>query len=257
MRSFGKALRIDLFRSVSSPRFLIAVLCYTLFLCINLPKETWPSNVMYLFRLSCSYGFYVFFFLCAAIPYAASFLADTENHYLQLLLKQMPPATYSLSRCLAVAVSGFLAVSAAMGLFLLFLCLQYPFQTSDAISYSGWASLIEDGNPILYLLINVWLTGATGGVFAVLALALSTTVKNSFVVLSFPVLLYYLVSVLATTLKLPLWMDISVMLYVPVDNGNLPRSLLYVSSFLLVLFMIACFIFTWQIRRLRNNGCSS
>ena len=257
MRSFGKALRIDLFRSVSSPRFLIAVLCYTLFLCINLPKETWPSNVMYLFRLSCSYGFYVFFFLCAAIPYAASFLADTENHYLQLLLKQMPPATYSLSRCLAVAVSGFLAVSAAMGLFLLFLWLQYPFQTSDAISYSGWASLIEDGNPILYLLINVWLTGATGGVFAVLALALSTKVKNSFVVLSFPVLLYYLVSVLATTLKLPLWMDISVMLYVPVDNGNLPRSLLYVSSSLLVLFMFACFIFTWQIGRLRNNGCSS
>ena len=212
---------------------------------------------MYLFRLSCSYGFYVFFFLCAAIPYAASFLADTENHYLQLLLKQMPPAAYSLSRCLAVAVSGFLAVSAAMGLFLLFLWLQYPFQTSDAISYSGWASLIEDGNPILYLLINVWLTGATGGVFAVLALALSTKVKNSFVVLTFPVLLYYLVSVLATTLKLPLWMDISVMLYVPVDNGNLPRSLLYVSSSLLVLFMFACFIFTWQIGRLRNNGCSS
>lgn len=257
MRSFGKALRIDLFRSVCSPRFLIAVLCYALFLCINLPKETWPSNVMYLFRLSCSYGFYVFFFLCAAIPYAASFLADTENHYLQLLLKQMPPATYSLSRCLAVAVSGFLAVSAAMGLFLLFLWLQYPFQTSDAISYSGWASLIEDGNPILYLLINVWLTGATGGVFAVLALALSTKVKNSFVVLSFPVLLYYVVSVLATTLKLPLWMDISVMLYVPVDSGNLPRSLLYVSSFLLVLFMNACLFFTWQIGRLRNNGCSS
>ena len=90
-----------------------------------------------------------------------------------------------------------------------------------------------------------------------LALALSTKVKNSFVVLSFPVLLYYLVSVLATTLTLPLWMDISVMLYVPVDNGNLPGSLLYVSSFLLVLFMFACFIFTWQIGRLRNNGCSS
>ena len=67
MRSFGKALRIDLFRSVCSSRFLIAVLCYALFLCVNLPKETWPSNVMYLFRLSCSYGFYVFFFFCAVI----------------------------------------------------------------------------------------------------------------------------------------------------------------------------------------------
>lgn len=257
MRSFVKALRIDLFRSVCSSRFLIAVLCYALFLCVNLPKETWPSNVMYLFRLSCSYGFYVFFFLCAAIPYATSFLADTENHYLQLLLKQVPPAAYSFSRCIAVAVSGFLAISAAMGLLLLFLCLQYPFQTADTISYSGWASLIEVGNPVSYLLINVWLTGATGSVFAVLALVFSTRVKNSFVVLSFPVLLYYLASVLATTLKLPVWMDISVMLYVPVDSGNLPRSLLYVSSFLLVLFMIACFIFTWQIRRLRNNGCSS
>lgn len=257
MRSFGRALRIDLFRAVCSLRFLTAVLGYALFLCINLPKDTWPSNVMYLFRLSCSYGFYVFFFLCAAVPYAASFLADTENHYLQLVLKQVPPAAYSLSRCLAAAISGFLAVSAAMGLFLLFLCLQYPFRTSDYISYSGWAGLIEAGKPVLYLLLSVWLTGATGGVFAVLALALSTGVKNSFVVLSFPVLLYYAVSTLATALKLPPWMDLSVMLYVPIDSGNLLGSLLYVSVFLLVLFMLACLIFSWQIRRLRNNGCSS
>ncbi len=256
MKSLGKTLRIDLFRAFFAPRFWIAVLCYALFLYINLPKNTWPANVLYLFRLSCSYGFYIFFLLCAAIPYATSFLADTEHHYLPLILRNIPAPIYSLSRCLSVAASGMLAVLLSLGIFLGWLCLRFPFQTSDYISYSGWAYLIEAGKPVQYLLINIWMTALMGGAFACIALAVSAHIHNSFVVLAVPVLLYYVLGELATLLKLPYWLDVSTLLYVPYDSNRLPASFALTTGFYLLIILLAFTSFYLRVRRLVRHGYS-
>ena len=256
MSVFWKTLRVDLLRAIWTPRFLCAVVGYSLFLCINLPKNTWPSNVIYLFHLSYSYGFYIFFFLCAAVPYATSYLADTEGNYLPLILRKIPTLAYSFSRCAAVAISGMLSVILSTIIFLLYLRIRFPFLTPDYISYSGWGALIEEGKILQYLCVSTYLTAAMGGVFAVISLAVSTKIRNAFVILAIPVLLYYSLGEIATLLKTPSWLDISSLLYVPFDSNHLRISLVYVTILFLLVFLLVFDTFYQHIRRLPGCGYS-
>ncbi len=241
-------------RAVISPRFLIACIGYWLLLCINLPINPWPADAAYYFSLSYKYGFYIFFYLCAAIPYATSFLSDVDQNNFQPILRRVSLPTYSLSKCITTALSGSLAVVAATGLFVLYLLVRFPGQMDYTQSYSGWDSLLLSGSPFVYYAAKAGMTAMLGGSFAVIALAVSTRIRNSFVVLATPVLLYYALNQIPVWINMPVFLCIGTLLYVPAFQEHYFLSMLYLAALTLLIFAAATGVFYLQMRRLRKNG---
>ena len=230
---------------------------FAVLLDLNLPPDPWPEEAPYIFSLTYKYGFYSFFLLCAAIPYAGSFLADLEGGYVKCLVRRVPLWVYSLSRCLAVLLSGVLAVLIGTGLFVGDLYLRFPAHSGTAISYNGWDALLGQGRDVPYYLTKALLTALLGGNFAVLALVLSTAIRNSFVVLAAPLLLFYFCNELSVLLPLPAWCFPTQMLYVSAFPGHAAGSLAYFSGLQLAVFALALRGFHMQMRRLRSRGYCS
>lgn len=252
---FIRCLSGDLRRAILSPRFCIAVFGYGLLLCLNLPVDPWPKDPAYLFSVSYKFGFYIFFYLCAAIPYATAFLSDIDHNYLQAILKRTSVRTYSVSKCVAVMLSGMLAVTLATAIFLVYLFVCFSSEEVIPQSYSGWDRLISDGKPVLYFIVKAGMTAMIGGLFSVIALNVSTVIRNSFVVLAAPVLLYYAWNELATLLSLPTALDIGALLYVPVFENSMTGSILYLTAITVIGLLLMTSLFEIHIRRLRRNGC--
>ena len=257
MRGLLRCLSTDLRRAILSVRFLVAAVGFAVLLDLNLPPDPWPEEAPYLFSLTYKYGFYSFFLVCAAIPYAGSYLADLEGGYIKCLVRRVPLWAYSLSRCLAVLLSGALAVLIGTGLFVGDLYLRFPAHSGTAISYSGWDALLGQGKVWQYILLKAMLTAALGGNFAVLALVLSTAVQNSFVVLAAPLLLFYFCNELSSLLPLPVWCLPAQMLYLPAFSGHMAGSLGYFAGMQLAVFALAVRGFHRQMRRLRSHGYCS
>ncbi len=256
MKRLLACLRLDLRRAVFSLRFLAAVLGFALLLDLNLPREPWPAEAPYLFSLTYKYGFYIFFFLCAVIPYAGSYLADMQDGYLKCLVRRVPLWAYSLSKCLTVLLSGALANLLGTGLFIADLYLRFPAHSAAGISYSGWDTLLSQGAVAGYFLTKALLTALLGGTFATLALLLSTIIKNSFVVLAAPLLLYYFLNELTLLLPLPVWSCPTMQLYVPAFPAHV-GSLAYFAAVQLAVFALSTLGFHSQMRRLRCHGYRS
>ena len=257
MRGLGACLRVDLRRAVLSLRFLVAAVGFAILLDLNLPLDPWPEEAPYLFSLTYKYGFYSFFLPCAAIPYAGSYLADLEGGYVKCLARRVPLGVYSLSRCLAVLLSGALAVLIGTGLFVGDLYLRFPACSGVNLSYSGWDALLGQGRAGLYFWTKALMTALMGGNFAVLALVLSTVIRNSFVVLAAPLLLYYFLNELSLLLPLPLWCCPAKMLYVPVFAGSLAESAAFFAAVQFAVFVLASLGFLMRMRRLRRRGYCS
>ena len=257
MRGLGACLRVDLERAVLSLRFLAAAVGFAILLDLNLPPDPWPEEAPYLFSLTYKYGFYSFFLVCAAIPYAGSYLADLEGGYIKCLARRIPLGSYSLSRCLAVLLSGSLAVLMGTGLFVGDLYLRFPAHSGVSLSYSGWDALLGQGRAWQYVLTKALMTALMGGNFAVLALVLSTAVRNSFVVLAAPLLLFYFCNELSLLLPLPQWCFPTQMLYVPAFAGSMAESAAFFAAVQLVVFALSTLAFYAQMRRLRGRGYCS
>lgn len=251
---FIRCFSSDLHRAILSPRFCIGVVGYGLLLCLNLPVDPWPKDPAYLFSVSYKFGFYIFFYLCAAIPSATAFLSDIDHNYLQAILKRISVRTYSISKCLSVMLSGMLAVILATGIFGVYLFVRFSSAEAVAQSYSGWDRLISDGKPVLYFIVKAGMTATIGGLFSVIALNVSTVIRNSFVVLATPVLLYYAWNELATLLSLPVAFDIGALLYIPVFENSMTGSILYLTATAVIGLILMTVLFEIRIRRLRRNG---
>lgn len=167
-------LKIDILRSIFSVRFLISVIGYSVLLYANLPIDPWPLDATYLFSMSYKYGFYVFFFLCAAIPYSTSYLKDIENGYLQSVVRRIPSSTYGLSKCIATTVSGMLAVILSTTIFIVILNIRFTSMNISSISFSGWDVIITKYNSTTYFVVKTFLTALYGGCFALISLVVST-----------------------------------------------------------------------------------
>lgn len=257
MRGLLRCLRVDLRRAVCSLRFLVAVAGFAVLLDLNLPPDPWPREAPYLFSLTYKYGFYCFFLVCAAIPHAGSWLADLEGGYVKCLVRRVPLGICSLSRCFAVLLSGALAVSAGTALFVGDLYLRFPASAGVSVSYSGWDALLGQGSVWQYILTKALLTALLGGNFAVLALLLSTVVRNSFVVLAAPLLLFYFCNELSTLLPLPAWCFPTQMLYVLPFADHMAGSLAFFAAEQLAVFTLSTLAFYAQMRRLRSRGYCS
>lgn len=247
-----RCLKTDIARSVFSLRFIISVIGYGILLVANIPVDPWPSDPAYVFSLSYKYGFYVFFFLCASSPYSTSYIKDAENGFLKSAASRISINTYGLSKCIATFLSGMCAVVLSTVIFIAFINVKFETADLSNISFSGWDIVITEVSPFAYYAVKTFVTALYGGTFALLALTVSTKIRNSFVIPVLPVLVYYAVNELSIMFSFPLWCDLSALIYIPVKSENLLASLLYVSGIFLGFCVILSVVF---LRRLRKNGC--
>jgi hypothetical protein len=160
---------------------------------------------------------------------------------------------YSFSRCVAVGVSGFLAVILATGIFLIYLRIRFPYVAEVTVDYSGWDELIKKGYGVEYMLVKTVMTALCGSALAQVALALSVEVKNTCFVFAFPTLLYYAWNELTYLLNIPLAFDWLSLLNVPLFSSYLV-SFEYFCMIMGVISVAAGVLFYFSIRRRIYHG---
>ena len=131
-----------------------------------------------------------------AVPYVSSYCEDVEGHFLRYSIKRVGIRNYVMSKLLAVFCTSFLVVVAGSTLFLARQSIELPLAAANSIAVEnfkpescfGW--LLPE-HTVLYMSVQLFLDGLYCGAMSVLALALSTFVRNSYGVFAIPFLLNY------------------------------------------------------------------
>ena len=202
MRILG-ALRSDLKRLLLSSRFWMALAAVILLVLANVLPEArnsgYETSIYYLVSARRGMGaFLVAMVVTAALPYGLSYREDVRNNYMHGLEIRSGGSAMGWSHVLTAALGAFLvifvgyAVSFGMLSFRIPLFDQWDLESLSALELSGsYDSFIAAGHPIMYF-IAVFATEAAGYAFlAVFTLMISAKIKNAFLVLSAPLMLYY------------------------------------------------------------------
>jgi hypothetical protein len=133
--------------------------------------------------------------LLATLPFADSFLVDSDQGFLRMILQRVSYRKYQWTKILAVALAG--GLSLVLAEVILFLCGINRLSSWAAMSGSaddvfylgmpqgplgGWYTV----NPILYLLYLLGSAFCFGAVYALLGLAISGIIHNRYMVLAAP-----------------------------------------------------------------------
>lgn len=241
-------------RAVVSKRFAIAVLGYAAALCLS-ATEFWNDSAVYNFAIAYKTSFYMLCFVCAALPFADSFLQDRKSGVYRCICTRSGMTAFCAAKPIAVFLSGFSAVSLASWIFVGYLLIIFPMNNDFFIAYSGYDALLNDGHYFLYFFVKILLTAWSSAMIAVLCLALSHAIRNTYALLAAPVLIYYVQNEISNYGILPIELQLTRMLYTPIDTvGNMLENI--VASLLLwtLIAVIAGLVFSLQARRELKNA---
>lgn len=248
MKAFGRALWVDLRRSLCSWTFLLTVALILAWMCFNCSHTLFNEYIRQntsaprmLYDATCSrMGLAPLLFAIGTIPYAGSFLLDRSSGFENQVTERVGCRAYGLSRALSVAISAFLAVVVAIAFFLgVLYSLDLPSPPARPEGM-GYLDLAAEGQVVFYYLIRVTITGLSCSLAAEFGLMVTGWIANSFVGLMAPLVGYYLYQVLFYFVGMILgWPRIYGMLnlegIVFVQGFRDPRfSFLWASVFLLV-----------------------
>jgi len=156
--------------------------------------EAQLTSAVHLFRLSAEVGTMQWLMPCvAAMAYSTAFFGEWNSRYCRMTLIRGNETCYAISKLIVCAGAAFLAVFLGMLLFVGALSVFCPFsQASDAqwlpCSFGNW---LNEGKPQLMVFAQCVVRGMGAALWAVAALAVSALFPNRFVILLFPILLYY------------------------------------------------------------------
>ncbi|MDC3414318.1 hypothetical protein [Terrihalobacillus insolitus] len=213
-------LRMEFNRIVTRPIFwliIVAGFALALIPVIN----TWPRGVTddyyvfyprnpyisWMFFVGSTYYIYSLVFpLLASLAYSDTYAEDVNTGLIKNILTKVEKKKYLLIRyTVNFCVGGFVAVFPLVINFLGEMA-AYPliennfyFGMNPVSRISFWPDLFYN-YPLLYVIVRVTLLFLLGGVLASLGLALSTIVKNRYIVLIFPFLVVMGIDVLTSTM---------------------------------------------------------
>lgn len=137
--------------------------------------------------------------LLAVLPFAASFAEDTQTSYVSHILVRTSLKKYFATKVLANMIAGGLALTIPVMFAFLFSFVFYyhglPVRPQDIrISYTpgGPFDTLYRSAPLLYVLTLFLRAFVFGAAYASIGLLVSLFVKNRFVVLATPLVLYFL-----------------------------------------------------------------
>lgn len=260
MIAFGRALRVDLRRAICSKVFILSavlLLLWQFMNCINiLPSayfwsESNTVSMVYVlnFAVTDTSAFAPLLLPIGAVPYACSFLTDRESGFEAQAVERVGTRTYGVSKVVSTAVSSFLAVTAAIVLFLGILYLggmqelpKYP------LGNSQYYALVDEGHVYLFYLVRTVITGLGAALAGVVSMTISAFVANAYVALLAPLLIYYAYWVVQSMIPHSGWFSLYAVLFgQPITHAGL--SFLWSVVFLLTLIVLCGRLFLWRLRK--------
>ncbi|WP_077324725.1 hypothetical protein [Virgibacillus siamensis] len=203
-------LGMEIKRIVTRP--VLYVLLFTGFILALMPViVSWPGNVSddyyilyprnpfisWMFFGAATYNIYVLIFpLLAALPYSDAYAQDYNSGLVKSILTKVNKRKYLNIRFIVnFIVGGVVAIFPPVVNFLLQMT---AFPVIENSMYYGMNSVGTQSfmpelfyhQPFLYILVRVIMLFLLGGLLASLGLALSTAVKNRYIILVFPFLVF-------------------------------------------------------------------
>lgn len=205
MKFFG-IMRADLRRMLLSKRFWLSWAAVTLLLLCNV----WPEARAFDYHVSLYYlisarggmgAFLVAMTVITVLPFGFCHKEDIRNNYVHSLQVRSGVVLLGWSHIIVTAIGAFAVVFLGYAACLGILALRMPIILGEEVEmlreyvantpFVGYDSLMASGHSFLYF-VSVFATEAMGYAFlAVFALMVSAKVKNAFLVLSAPIMLYY------------------------------------------------------------------
>lgn len=200
---FLRTLQVDLHRALLSWRFLLTIGLILAWLIMN------GATYIFIYQFLYSTGIPVIFdeaitgrsglgmivLSLATIPYSTSYLTDTSSGFVHHATHRAGFTAYAFARVISVAISAFLAMVIAAGIFLAGLCLTgAPINAipGNGTTFNGvYTDLVIQVGPWCYFLVRFTLSGLTAAMAAVFGLYSTTLIPNAYVALVTPLILYY------------------------------------------------------------------
>lgn len=254
MKTFFGGIRADFRRAFITPVFIIAVLGTTIALFLGCASELeyldgLQVDVLTLFGLTQAFGFSQMLPVFCALPFATCFCSDWNSQYIKACCFRSSKGKYAASKVVSCALAGGVAVALGEGLYLWIL--SFFMKVYDPViernfTIAVFNDLVAGGSNVMqYFIYRILIQAAFFAVFAVFALWISTYMPNVFVVLATPVVLYFILYTVDTTI-LSITADNSLYRYISFNTlfnanlnmGNDIKSFLYPIGVCLVLVIL-------------------
>ncbi|WP_419748013.1 hypothetical protein ACNULB_11345 [Clostridium perfringens] len=168
-----------------------------------------------------STNIYVFIIpLIACIPYSLSFLNDINNEFIIFIKSRTSLRKYINAKIFTCFISGFLAVFVSSFIFFLLIYLSPYTDSNHGIQAVGALSDMFLSHQKLYLIIYIFICSFMGGAYSLIALAISTKIKNPLIVLITPTIYYYVATYVFGVLNLTILQPATVNQYFRIFTIN-------------------------------------
>lgn len=247
-------IKMELKRAIFSKAFLAACSIAFIMLMIGAVEDIFdylgryisPGTWLEKYLGSLAYGttslLALFFSIVAIIPYVLVYRRERDSGFLQLMILKSTRNTYVSAKLLAVACSGFLSMFLP-NLCWLFLCrfwlgtgsTKYP-----VLNGFVYVNALYEQQPFLCGLTYVLNAGIVGATFALLALGLTTVIRNRYLAILLP----FCYSIFSAAILNSRWRILNALRLLPIELPQ-SKSFGYGSLLLydLVLAVIGCVLF--------------
>lgn len=209
-----KTILFELKNALWSKRFLLTVAGMVfLSLCslINEMKAIPDSSVYYLYMVYFYYPMWMIALVLASIPGAISFCIDWNTHVYRMKIIRCGKRRYIVSKIIITWVTAFLTVTFSQTLMLVLLASGRPiFLDGDgnALRRGIYQAYLNTNDIWIYFMSKVFFQSIGVAFFAVFALWISAKITDTLVVVTAPIIGYYIMDNLSIWLGLPNYLSI-------------------------------------------------
>jgi len=255
-------LKMDFYRAVCSRRFTIGIIGIPIMMQLaSIETFRWRLSVLNTFWLVVySLPFLLTLIFCAFI-YADSLCEDFEYKFIYAEIIRGNLCRYAMSKTITIFLTSVVAMALGMVLFAITLRLQVPWISLSestyqvAITEGGFREILESEHYLAYFGLFGVQFGLLAGVLSLLAAYVSLYISNKLLVLSVPVVAYYLLVYFENGISGSPYLNIGCIFDA---SNNLWRndafSFLYAVAIAVVFGLILSFLIYRRLnRRIRNE----
>lgn len=191
----------------------------------------------------------------SVLPSAMSFVEDLHSNFIRSLIVREGIIKYSLSKIISAILSSTAAVFISLSLFIILLSFKIPLVIKGVnnynfyVEYTAFGQLIDAGHYIIYFFMQILLVAIVCSIFSLVALVVTTYIPNKFLGIAAPIIVFFLLKVSGEAIKLPLFLQTSLILkgnkLMPSDN----IYLIYILGFFLVVNTLLGILFYKGVKR--------
>ncbi|MCM8900176.1 hypothetical protein KVG29_02920 [Caldicoprobacter algeriensis] len=195
-------------------------------------------------------------FLIAGIlplfPFATTFATEWQERAVRFWIVRTGIRSYSVSKVLVSAISGFLTAAVGMLVFVFALRTRLPLFV-ESTTGDPYEPLLLAGKPVQYLCYYITNYSLSAVLFAVAAMWVSTFIPNKFTAVTAPLVLYFVAHRATTGRGIPQYLRIVVLIEGMYPTGSPHTSLLLNLGIVLILCLMMGYGTVGQIRRRIQN----